>query len=466
MDHASHKRTRLAKQLSLLEALVWILAVVVAWWWILSATEQALQSAIYYASVVSVLAGVRAFLGHGKNIITATGLYGLSTGMFIGYSGIILAGQPTIDPPWYYLALASGAGLTAQIGTTLLAWRYTPTRVFPTHWFQARSANWAVGAGLLMLGLAVALQLIVPDWQWWAEASAFSAICVLTGGLMLRDKARLLSISTVCIAATVILYAEFFHAGTGRLLIVALACAIAVIFAFRFQRLTLKIAIVLVIPLALWWMAMDRLALEQGISGASTAGRTGLESMVAPLNVFALMLEALHEHGFTPSYGYNLLSVPALFIPESIWPNQPRALGYEVVRFDAPELYGDGIFSTVVSSTGEAIYNFGWWGLALIIVVAAIVLRLLDGFLLSRLSAQRLSVMGLLGLVFAAMLAGAIADYTWSGVHTYAARMIARLPAFLLIVTAAWLTTRIGFNLQPRRQRATHAKSRKRKIQD
>src|SRR5699024_548202 len=160
MDHASHKRTRLAKQLSLLEALVWILAVVVAWWWILSATEQALQSAIYYASMVSVLAGVRAFLGHGKNIITATGLYGLSTGMFIGYSGIILAGQPTIDPPWYYLALASGAGLTAQIGTTLLAWRYTPTRVSPTHWFQARSANWAVGAGLLMLGLAVALQLI------------------------------------------------------------------------------------------------------------------------------------------------------------------------------------------------------------------------------------------------------------------------------------------------------------------
>src|SRR5699024_5406926 len=231
----------------------------------------------------------------------------------------------------------------------------------------------------------------------WAEASAFSAICVLTGGLMLRDKARLLSISTVCIAATVILYAEFFHAGTGRLLIVALACAIAVIFAFRFQRLTLKIAIVLVIPLgrlralAHGWMAMERIALEQGISGASTAGRTGLESMVGPLNVFALMLEALHQHGFTPSYGYNLLSVPALFIPGSIWPNQPRALGYEVVRFDAPDLFGDGIFSTVVSSTGEAIYNFGWWGLALIIVVAAIVLRLLDGFLLSRLSAQRLN---------------------------------------------------------------------------
>jgi len=462
MNHTSRK---LAKQLSLLEALVWILAVVVAWWWILSATEQALQSAIYYASTVSIVAGVRAFLGHGKNIITATGLYGLSTGMFIGYSGIILAGQPTIEPAWYYLALASGAALTAQIGTTLLAWRYTPTRVSPSHLFETRAANWAVGAGVLMLGLAVALHLAIPGWQWWAEASAFSAICVLSGGLMLRDKARLLSFSTVCIAATVILYAEFFHAGSGRLLLVALACAIAVIYALRFQRIMLKIAIVLVIPLALWWMAMDRLALEHGISGASTADRTGLESMVAPLNVFALMLEALHEGGFTPSYGYNLLSVPALFIPESIWPNPPRALGYEVVRFDAPELYGDGIFSTVVSSAGEGIYNFGWWGLALVIVFAAIVLRLLDGFLLSRLSAQRLSVMGLLALVFAAMLAGAIADYTWSGIHTYAARMIARLLALLLIVAAAWLTTRLRFNLQPRQQPA-HAKFRKKKIQD
>src|SRR5699024_12785832 len=117
-------------------------------------------------------------------------------------------------------------------------------------------------------------------------------------------------------------------------------CALAVVFAFRFQRLTPKIAVVLVLPLALWWMAMDRLALEQGISGASTAGRTGLDSMVAPLNVFALMLEALHEHGFTPSYGFNLLSVPALIIPESVWPSQPRALGYVRVRFDAPDLAG------------------------------------------------------------------------------------------------------------------------------
>src|SRR5699024_5493800 len=157
------------------------------------------------------------------------------TGMFIGYSGIILAGQPTIDPPWYYLALASGAGLTAQIGTTLLAWRYTPTRVFPTHWFQARSANWAVGAGLLMLGLAVALQLIVPVCLCRFEVSAFSVIWVITVGLLLRDMARLLSIRTLCIAATVILFAEFFLAGTGILLIVALACVIAVIFVFRFE---------------------------------------------------------------------------------------------------------------------------------------------------------------------------------------------------------------------------------------
>src|SRR5699024_12409470 len=103
--------------------------------------------------------------------------------------------------------------------------------------------------------------------------------------------------------------------------------------------------------------------------------------MVAPLNVFALMLEALHEHGFTPSYGYNLLSVPALFIPESIWPNQPRALGYEVVRFDAPELYGEGIYSNFVSSTGEALSLFASMGLAMFNVYATPVFNLCRFFL-------------------------------------------------------------------------------------
>lgn len=427
-----------------IECLAWLGAVAAAWWWILASTEQNLSSAIYFSSALSMLAGVRAFIGHGHTQVTATGLFGLSTAMFIGYSGFILAGQNAIDAEWRYLALASVAGLTAQVVTTILAWRRVREEGRERRWFDTQSANWVACAGVLILVLSAALQLSLPDWQWWAEASAFTAICLLTAGLMLRDRARLVSWSTLLIGGILILYSEFFHAGTGRLLLVALACAVAVIYAARFRTLVLKIAIVVIVPFALWWMARDRLALEEGLATGASAGRTGLESMVAPLNIFSLLVEALHEQNFTPSYGYNLLSVPALLVPDSVWPSQPRALGYEVVLFDAPELYGDGIFSTVVSSTGEGLYNFGWWGLPIVVVVAACALRLIDRVLLTRITANPDTILGVLGIVFVAMLAGAIADYTWSGFHTYAARMLARLPAFCFVLAIAWLTVRLG----------------------
>lgn len=443
------ERAALERQRLIIECLVWLVAVTAAWWWIFAATEQGMPGAIYFASTLSMLAGVRTFIGHGDTRVTATGLFGLSTGMFIGYSGFILAGQNVIDAEWQYLALASGAGLTAQVVTTMLAWRRVRQETRERRWFDPQSANWVASAGLMILMMSATLQIAVPDWQWWAEASAFTAICLLAAGLMLRDGARIFSWSTLVIGGTLILYSEFFHAGTGRLLLVALACAVGVIFAARFQKRVLKVAIVVIVPFALWWMASDRLALEEGLSSGASAGRTGLESMIAPLNVFSLLVEALHEQGFTPSYGYNLLSVPALVIPESIWPSQPHALGYEVVLFDSPELYGDGIFSTVVSSTGEGVYNFGWWGLPIVIVVAACALRLLDRLLLTRLNANPNTILGILGIVFVAMLAGAIADYTWSGFHTYSARMLARLPAFLIVLALAWITVRLDEKNSP-----------------
>src|SRR5699024_2628309 len=72
-----------------IEWLVWLVAVTAAWWWILAASEQGVPSAIYFASTLSMLAGIGTCIGHGHTQITATGLFGLSTAMFIGYSGFI-----------------------------------------------------------------------------------------------------------------------------------------------------------------------------------------------------------------------------------------------------------------------------------------------------------------------------------------------------------------------------------------
>lgn len=138
------------------------------------------------------------------------------------------------------------------------------------------------------------------------------------------------------------------------------------------------------------------------------------------------------------SMGTIFFSVPALLIPDWLWPNQPRALGYELVQFSYPERYGDGIYSTVATSTGEGFFNFGWFGLLFAVVFATIFLRIIDSCLDKYSHRKNVTIFVVLGLVLIAMLAGSVADYTWSGVHTYVARMIKRVPIFLLIVMLAY----------------------------
>lgn len=433
-----------ATKLLVVEGAIWATTILIAWWWVLSVTGQGLRSAIVFTSMLSMIAGVRAFLGHGRATVTATGLFSLSTAMFIGYSGVVLAGRSVVAAEWRYVALAAAAGLTAQVVTTALAWSGNRGKSRKRGWLTRKDANWVASAGSVFLLLSVVVDILAPELGGWTAPSAFTSICLLAAGLTWREDARLISWSTALVVVALLLYAEVIHSGTGQLRIVALACAVAIIYTARFQKRRLKIAIVALIPVALVWLANNRLALEESLHAGGSAGNTGLESMFAPLNVFSLLLQAHHEQGFVPLYGFNLLSVPALVIPKSIWPEQPWALGYELVRFYAPERYGDGIFSTVASSTGEGFYNFGWWGLPIVIVVVACALRLLDGQLSQRLAINRPTILGLLGVVLLAMLAGSVADYTWSGVHTYAARTLLRLPIFLVVVAAAWIHQRLG----------------------
>ena len=425
-----------------LELLVWISLAAIAWGWTLSSPMKGIASAVVFTCVLSVLVGVRAFIGHGEGTVTVTGLYGLSTSMFVGYSGLILVNQGNLQFLLKELSLASVLGLTAQIATIALAWG-KPNR-FNHEPFRTSKlgADWLTRVGLCALILSILVDIALPQLGFWAESAAFTAISVIAAGLIFRDNVRLISWQIVAILALVLVYSEFFHSGSGRLRIVALACAVAVILTARFPLRRLKVAIVAAIPLAIGWLASMRLELQESLSTGSSDGRTGLESMTAPLEVFSLLVKSIMEQRFVPENGYNLLSVIATLIPESMWPDKPMALGYELVQFVSPERYGDGLFSTAATSTGEGVFNFGWLGIPIVIIFAASVLRLLDSAMIKRLRDSTPKVLGVLGIVLIAILAGAVADYTWSGVHTYVARMIARLPVFVLIVVWARLSVK------------------------
>ena len=433
-----------------LEMLVWIVLVASAWAWTLNFRSIGFEYSIAYSCALSIFSGVRIFVAHGLGTVTATGLFGLSTSIFIGYSGLVLMSQENLRPELDNLALAVLIGLTVQIFTVIIAWGASENFKRSPFYTRRFVTRWLTGIGSVSLILSILAHLVLPQMGLWTESAAFTAICVTSAGLIFRERVTLFSWNTLLALALLFLYAEYFHSGSGRLRIVALACALAVIVSARFPLQRFKVGIVALLPLAIAWLANSRLNFQESLSTGSSTGRTGLESMTAPLEVFSLLLDSFQEQRFVPVSGYNLLSVFAIVVPESVWPKQPVPLGYELVQFVDPEKYGDSVFSTAATSIGEGVFNFGWFGIPIVVIFAAAILRMMDSLMIKRLRMARSAAIGVLGIVLAAMLAGAVADYTWSGVHTYVARMIARLPVFILILILARMN--VTFRKSNRRQ--------------
>lgn len=387
--------------------------------------------------------GVRAFLGDGGGRITALGLFNLSTALFVGFGAIYAGNTEDVRVPGLYLALAALAVFIPQVAVTMLSWGQAGavTAQFP----EEKDSRWLTRWGFAGLVGAAAVKYVglSPSFDPLIEAAAFTAITIIAVGLYWRPNASIISWATFTVGALAVIYAEVFHIGSGRLRIVALICAIGVVVTARFQRKALKWATVTTIGPALWWLAQDRKDLQESLQAGASQGRTGLESMLEPVIVFGKLIQAHFEYGFPLSYGYNLLSYPFAFIPESWFPDAPQALGYELVLIWAPEKYGSG-YSVVATNSGEAYYNFGWFGLVLIIPALVILLRLLDHQMVKRMSATTVGVGALLWIVFWAMLAGGISDLTWSGQHTFLTRASTRLPLLILLVAFAAFHVKLG----------------------
>lgn len=427
----------------IMESLFWalvILGLVGALGW--AESEVARYQAAVFIGVAVTLFGVRAFIGDGGGRITALGLFNLSTAIFVGFGAIYAGTTQDARVPGEYLALAALCAFVPQTVITLLSWGRAQS--FTVSFPELKASWWMTRWGAAALACAAVFKFAgVPEaLAPYVEATAFTAITVLTVGLYWRPKARIISWATVFVGALAILYAEVFHIGSGRLRIVALICAIGVIMTARFQRKLLKWGTIAAIGPALYWLAQDRKELQESLKAGASAGRTGLESMLEPIIVFGRLIEAHLEAGFPLSFGMNLLSYPFALLPASWFPGAPQALGYELVKITAPAKYGSG-YSVVATSSGEAYFNFGFIGLVLIIPVLVILLRLLDDAMVQSMSGEAPGLYALLGIVFWAMLAGGISDLTWSGQHTFLTRATTRLPLWALLLVLAWFHVRL-----------------------
>lgn len=397
--------------------------------------DAARYDTILALGVISAAFGVRVFYGHGGGRITTLGLFNFAAVLFVGYAAIAEALDPQRRTDASYVTAAVTLALSVQVVITLLAWsRAAPGADEPLGYLGDERGRRLTLIGISALsGLFVAQRAGLPlATTGLADGAASCAVLLVAVGLLLRENTRLVSGRLVLVAGTFAAYALLFHQGTGRLRLVALACGIAILTTARFPSRILKLVTVAVTPPAIWWLAQDRLALQESLAAGSSQGRSGLESMISPILVLGQLLEA-QAHGFGLAWGSNFLSLPVSLAPDWLTGGAgPGALGYELVRVTAPGRYRSG-YSVAGTAPAEWVYNFGLFGIVLMVPVMVWLLQTLDrGLRVALTDPDRL-----IRLVVLVMLAGGIADLVWSGFHTWGARTIARLP--LLLIAAVLL---------------------------
>jgi hypothetical protein len=372
--------------------------------------------------------GVGAFVSHGGPVVTTVGLVNFAFALFVGYAGIEAARNPASKAAPEYLSAALLAALATQVLVTLLAWnRASPGHLKPTR-LSASDASFFTSVGLVTLAALLAVRGAGVTGL-FLEGGAFMAVVVLSIGVLFRPRLVVGLLLVLLIAFAV--YVEVFHGGTGRLRLVALACAMAILTTARFPRWELKGAIVVGTPMAVGWLARERLELQESLRIGASAGNSGLESMLSPIVTFARVIEAQVEQDFPLAYGQTFATLPFAVLPHRLTPDwAPGPLGYELVRITSPDRYGSG-YSVASTIYGEWWFNFSLLGCALAVPALVWALTFLDRRIRRAFVDLENGRRAGLRLALYAALCGSIADIVWSGTHTWGARSLARLPLLL-----------------------------------
>lgn len=370
--------------------------------------------------------GTAIFLLHGTRRVTATGLFALGTGIFMGYGGWVVAGE---DPPSIGLHTAlTATALGLNLSLLLMSGRTAEAETPSSH-----SSGVFTGSGLAAMVVLVLARPVLPSLL--AEGAAFMATLIFAVGVIHSPRALVVRLAPLLVLPHVIAYSELFHGSSGRLRLVALLGGLALLYTARITRTWHKPAIIVMLPVALVYLARDRLAFQDETYGpGASAGRSGLESLLTPPRAFGQLVEA-QAAGEVPLYwGTSFLSPLTSLLPwspSSEW--APAIFNYELVRVVHPHLYETG-YSTAGSYFGEWWWNFGLVGIGFAALATGPLLGLLDRLLMRTLGS--IGEVGHGAVLACAVLAfgGGVADLAWAGPHTWTMRGITRLPLLLVLL--------------------------------
>ena len=152
--------------------------------------------------------------------------------------------------------------------------------------------------------------------------------------------------------------------------------------------------------------------------GAATteAGLDGLGSVVAPLATLQRLLDLATS--IPSGQGSTFVASFLVWMPRSLWPTKPDGFGTTLTAKLEPALLPLG-HSMAAHSGGEWFYNFGYFGLVLMVLVLGVLIRLLDDGLLSLSTGAVNSRRRLLMVLFLVVAIASVPTLMWAGTFTF-----------------------------------------------
>jgi hypothetical protein len=417
------------RQRSLTPLIGWGCAGVLAW---LLRSDQ--PTAVYDNSelamaVLSMVFGGWVFWTHGRQQITAAGVYCLAVSVFVGFAGLWWWAQPGSVDPSVFIGTATGYWTTYAMWA--LFWRHQPTYALIPPAAPAVT-QWAIGMGLLVAVVGGSAGFVSPDAYVQFPLAGLALVAV---GLVLHRAQHEKVFRRLALAGlTVVVFWQTTFTGFGRLNLVAIALVGVVVASGRRTRRTVKALVLAGVSPALWLLVLAREAL------ATSAGDTydGIGSVVYPVRYFGQLVQG-HASGLFPFSGGHALEAPLTFwIPRSLWPEKPAGFGAVLTPMLAPSEVGTNT-SLAAHAYGEWYYDFGWAGVVAMVLILGLCIQAVDR-LLARATVSPLDTRRqLVPLVVAVLLVVDMPNLMWVGTFGYVTRTTQRLAilAFLVLPFAA-----------------------------
>lgn len=395
-------------------------------------------TSLWIFGAFSIAFGVWAFVVHGGPQVTAAGMFCSGAAVFVGYAAL-----------WWYDYL-HGMMVPRELVTVTQASYFATVLMYVIFWWDTRKplptaerdpevARWATALGMGTTVVGLSLHPWVPvGLSFYTEGIAFIGIVMFCLGLTgSRGTINIIGIRALLAAALVIWFISVTFDGFGRLPILGLAAAVGIVFSARQRTHVIKLVAVVAVPVASEGLTALRYIV---LNTTPTPENPQPDSDVTGLSTFA---ELTTRPDMLLGWGDTFWAAATIWVPRDFWPTKPLGFGTELTGLLRPESLSFG-HSMVATAFGEWFWNFGWWGVPLMVVFVGWAIRWLDqrrnmafGPLASRPS--------LLLAVLVVVAISTVTGFVWGGLHSFAARMLYRTGALVVLILVLGIDYRSRF---------------------